>query len=188
MFLLFSSTLLLFNVGCNKSSSYKSSSEIYDDYKDGTYCAEIEYYNPSTGTRNTYNLNVEVEGGELTTIYWPNGGWLDDTHFYPEDITYGYCEFTSDKGYQYTVTLEEFGGCEYTDEYEIRRDVNNEVEATTCTKCGSEKDSYDDYCYNCQRKIEDQEENTCSSCGSYEYGIYGGICSSCENDDDEDYY
>ncbi len=76
-----------------------------DEYSDGTYCAEVEYYNPSTGTRNTYDLDVEVESGELTVIHWPNSGWLDNSHFSPEDITDGECEFTSDRGYRYTVTL-----------------------------------------------------------------------------------
>ena len=185
------SSLLFFNFGCNNNNGSRTSSDSGeyvsedDGYKDGTYCAEVEYYNPSTGTRHTYDLDVEIEGGELTEIHWPNGGWLDDTHFSPEDITDGECEFTSDRGYRYTVTLGEFGGCDYTDEYQIRRDVNNEVEATTCPKCYGEKDEYDKYCYSCKRKIEDEEENTCSRCGSYEYGVYGGLCSSCKREDEE---
>ncbi len=194
--ILLCSSLLLFSLSCNNSGSRNTSDndEYYSDeenniskddsYKDGTYCAEVEYYNPSTGTRNTYSLDVEVEGGELTIIHWPNGGWLDETHFYPEDITSGECEFTSDRGYRYTVILREFGGCGYTDEYKIRRDVNDEVEATTCPKCGEEKDKYDKYCYYCKLKIENEEENTCFRCGSYEYGVYGGLCSRCENDDE----
>ena len=88
--LLFSS-VLLFNIGCNNNSGSRNSSESDeeysenedndsddDGYKDGKYCAEVEYYNPSTGTRNTYDLDVEVESGELTVIYWPNSGWLDN--------------------------------------------------------------------------------------------------------------
>jgi hypothetical protein len=193
------SSLLLINSGCNNSSSRSQNSNDTEEhqsedqengsedngYKDGTYCAEVEYYNPSSGTRNTYNLDVEVEDGELTVIHWPNSGWLDNSHFYPKDITDGECEFTSDKGYRYTVTLGELGGCGYTDEYKIRRDVNDEVEATTCPKCGDEKDSYDNYCFYCKRKIEDEKENTCSRCGTIEYGVYGGICSSCEQDEQE---
>lgn len=184
------SCLLVLNYGCKKSETHRSKDTVsyYSTeygYKDGIYCAEVEYYNSSTGTRRTYDLDVEVEDGELTIIHWPNGGWLDDTHFYPEDITSGECEFTSDRGYHYTVTLSEFGGCGYTDKYLIQRDVNYDVEATTCPRCGNEKDEYDNYCYSCKITIEDQEENTCSRCGSYEYGVYGGLCSSCTNEDDE---
>lgn len=84
-------------------------------YKDGTYCATVEYYNPNTGTRNSYDLSVEVEDGELTVIHWPNGGWLDDSHFTPEELDEdGSVSFTSDKGYEYTVTIDSEGPCVYT--------------------------------------------------------------------------
>lgn len=128
------------------------------EYPDGTYCSEVEYYNPSTGTRKTYNLDADVENSELIVIHWPNGGWLDDTHFHPEDITDGECEFTSDRGYRYTVTLKEFGGCAYTEEYKIRRQVNDEVEQTTCSKCGGEKDDYEEYCSNCKDELESESD------------------------------
>lgn len=170
-----------FRTNSNELSDYESSNEL----SDGTYCAEVEYYNPSTGTRNTYDLDVEVESGELTVIHWPNSGWLDSSHFSPEDITDGECEFESDKGYRYTVTLGDFGGCGYTDEYKIRRDVNNEVEKTTCPNCGDEKDSYDDICDDCKRKIE----QTCPKCNGYKFSSFEKFCDDCteelENENNE---
>src|SRR5690606_4640507 len=91
-------------------------------YENGIYCATVDYYNPNTGTSSSYILNVEVEGDELITIYWTNGGWLDESHFYPEDISSGSCDFTSDKGYDYTVTI--IGDdCQFTDD-----DVSSEYE------------------------------------------------------------
>ncbi len=81
------------------------------EFYDGIYCAEVEYHNPSTGTSNKYVLDVEVEGGELTKIHWPNSGWLDYSHFSPEDITSGECELFSDKGYRFNIVLGDFGGC-----------------------------------------------------------------------------
>lgn len=84
-------------------------------YDDGTYCATVEYYNPNTGTHSTYELSVEVEDGELTVIHWPNGGWLDDSHFTPEELDEdGSVSFTSDQGYEYTVTIDSDGPCTYT--------------------------------------------------------------------------
>lgn len=178
------SILILLGISCNNkqknTSDYVDEYSFDEAYEDGTYCAEVEFYNPSTGTRNSYDLDVEVESGELILIHWPNGGWLDSSHFTPEDISSGECMFTSDRGYRYIVTLGEFGGCGYTDEYKIRSDVNDEVEATTCPKCGFDKSNYDEYCYSCTREIEDQQQNICSSCGSYEYGVYGGLCSNCK--------
>ena len=85
--------------------------EATGDYPDGTYCADVEYYNPNTGTRKTYELDVEVENGDLVQINWSNGGWLDESHFEPGDISSGSYSFTSDEDYEYTVTLGDFGGC-----------------------------------------------------------------------------
>lgn len=75
------------------------------EYNDGEYCAEIEYYNPNTGTNSTYTLVVEIENNELTVIHWPNGGWLDRTHFTPPDISEGNATFISDTGAEYNVTI-----------------------------------------------------------------------------------
>ena len=174
-FLIFSLVLL----SCkqeNSSSSYNSNPESltsnyqtidemdeessidFDDEYNGTYCAEVEYYNPNTGTRSTYELDVEVEDGYLVQIDWPNGGWLDETHFISEDISSGECSFTSDRGYKYTVTLGEKGGGCYSEGYRLRNQVNEDVENTTCPKCGEEKDEYDDYCSSCESEISRQKQ------------------------------
>lgn len=99
-----------FLLSCGSNSSNAGLSEDNDNekskYPDGDYCADVTYYNPNTGTRSTYTLNVEVEGNELTKINWPNGGWLDDSHFSPEELVEdGSCSFTSDRGYSYDVKI-----------------------------------------------------------------------------------
>lgn len=129
-----------------------------DEITDGTYCAEVEYYNPNTGTRSTYELDVEVEDGYLIQINWPNGGWLDETHFTSEDITSGECGFTSDRGYRYTVVLGEKGGNCYSDGYRLQNRVNEDTENITCPKCGNEKDEYEDYCDDCSEEVIQEEE------------------------------
>lgn len=183
---------MIVNIGSNTScSDNKSRGKDIEDYyseeygyEDGTYCADVTYYNPNTGTNNTYTLEVEVESNQLITIYWGNGGWLDEDHFSAEDLDdNGYCSFISDRGYEYEVQI--IGtNCSYTDQSSFQNDVEEDEEAVTCPKCGDEKDEYDDFCYSCKRKIEDEEENTCSRCGVYEYGVYGGLCSSCQEDDE----
>ena len=122
-------SLLLFSNACisNNSDSNNdsfddetnSSSLNYDDLDtespeennsnnysyNGTYCAEVSYYNPRTGTSSVYTLEVEVENDILTTLHWPNGGWLDDSHFNGEDISDGNCSFTDDRAVDFEVTL-----------------------------------------------------------------------------------
>lgn len=84
-----------------------------EGYGDGEYCADVEYYNPYTGTDNNYTLTVEVEDCLLTVIHWPNGGWLDESHFSaPEIDENGEASFTSDKGYNYTISIQEEGSCD----------------------------------------------------------------------------
>ncbi|WP_324760605.1 hypothetical protein [Sphingobacterium thalpophilum] len=96
------------------------------EYKDGIYCASVEYYDPNTGTSSTYTLNIDVENDNLVTIHWPNGGWLDESHFISEDISSGSCSFTSDKGYEYNVTI--LGqNCQFTDS-SISEDFSDEEE------------------------------------------------------------
>lgn len=177
--------ILSITIGCSSNdSNYEEYSE-ENGYADGTYCAKIDYYNPKTSTRNSYTLEVEIEDNNLVTIYWSNGGQLDEDHFSSEYIGEGSCSITSDKGYEYEIEI--IGqNCAYTNGSEIQRDIQNDEEAVTCPKCGDEKDEYDDFCYSCKRDIEDEEErveNTCRRCSSYEYGVYGGLCSSCKDDD-----
>jgi hypothetical protein len=84
-----------------------------DGFEDGTYCAEVEYYNPNTGTRSPYELEVEVSGNQVVQINFGNGGWLDTDHFSPEDIdSDGQCTIVSDRNYEYTIQLvEKDGNC-----------------------------------------------------------------------------
>lgn len=178
--------LLTSLLGCSSGSNYSDTTEevveTAREYNDGTYCAEVEYYNPNTGTRSTYTLNVDVENNELVLIHWPNGGWLDDSHFTPVELDdNGFCYFTSDKGYEYEVQITG-SECSYDDSRKARMDAEADEAEVTCPKCGNEKDSYDRYCQSCT----DDLENTCSRCGGYEYNVNGGLCYFCKRNDEED--
>jgi len=72
---------------------------------DGTYDAEVSYHNPSTGYSSTYELEVEVEDGYLTVIYFPSGGWLDDSHITPAEINGDYVYVYDDRGREYEVYI-----------------------------------------------------------------------------------
>lgn len=68
-------------------------------------CAEVQVYNPSSGSNKIYTLKVDVENGELVKIYWPNGGWLDENHFNPLNISGGESSFVDDRDKEYQVNL-----------------------------------------------------------------------------------
>jgi hypothetical protein len=124
-------------IQCKKSNNNYEQEESYSDqngYSDGTYCAEIDYYYSETGTSSTYTLLVEIENNELTVIHWPNGGWLDDSHFTPPDISSGETSFTSDRGVDYTVKI-----------------IGNEGDCTTSSYVTDEDDLI-------QQKEEDENE------------------------------
>jgi hypothetical protein len=106
--------LLLFLEGCyeNDDSVQESEEETEEKkdtktygYEDGTYCADVEYYYSKTGTRSKYTLKIEIEDNYLVKILWPNGGWLDDSHYTQPEIDDGTAEFTSDAGVEYTVEV-----------------------------------------------------------------------------------
>ena len=173
---------LLQACGGPDSSSDETSVESDGTYQDGTYCADVEYYNPNTGTRNTYQLNVEVENNEVIKIVFPSGGWLDDDHFSPEQLDRnGYCSFTSDKRNQYEITITG-SECNYTDESKLRSDVEEDKDKITCSKCGSPKYEYGEFCSRCQDDIDDKKEKTCPKCGQYDSFMFStdDQCSDCE--------
>ena len=171
------------NYEYDETENFVSESESSEAYPDGTYAADVEYYNPDTGTRNTYTLNVEVESNQVTLIHWPNGGWLDSSHFSPEELdSSGYCSFTSDQGYEYSIQIT---GDEtsYTDEGRARSDSEDDQAAVTCPECGDDKDEGDEYCYSCKHKF------TCPECGGKK-SKYDDLCEDCKRkreSEDEDY-
>jgi hypothetical protein len=98
------SLVLTFGLGLNLGSC--SSTPEWNGYDDGLYCAEVNYYNPNTGTRSTYTLNVVVEDNHVVKIKFNNGGFLDGSHMTPEALSKsGTCTLITDKNYEYTVTL-----------------------------------------------------------------------------------
>ena len=70
---------------------------------------------------------MDVVGNELTAIYWPNGGWLDQSHFCCAEFDEnGYTSFSSDKGYDYEVTLTSEGPCSYVSGSNPESDENDD--------------------------------------------------------------
>lgn len=100
-----------------EETEYLIAGQTEDGFEDGTYCAEVEYYNPNTGTQSPYELEVEVSGNQVVQINFGNGGWLDTDHFSPEDIdSDGQCTIVSDRNYEYTIQLvEKDGNCRQDD-------------------------------------------------------------------------
>lgn len=69
---------VLFIYSCNAQSC---------GYKDGEHMAEVKYYNPKSGTRSTYTLNVEVKDCEVVKIKFPKGGYIDESHMKVEKLS-----------------------------------------------------------------------------------------------------
>jgi hypothetical protein len=63
-----------------ESEAYTEEEEESAGIEDGTHTATVYYNNSETGHSATYTLDVEVEGNEVTTIYFESGGYLDSDH------------------------------------------------------------------------------------------------------------
>jgi len=103
--------LLMQFVACKAcKEDAKESVEKKEDssYKyNGVYCAFVTYYNPKTKFDNAYALNVEIENNFLKRIIFPQGGWLDETHFTPQEFKDQYgVYFTTFDGKSYTIKLD----------------------------------------------------------------------------------
>lgn len=119
--------LLLITTSCDSiisSDEFSIEGQTEDGFEDGTYCADVKYYNPNTGTSNDYNLSVEVEDNEVVRISFGNGGWLDGSHMSPQSLnTDGYCIITSDKNYEYRIQITG-KNCSETDNVNPETDEN----------------------------------------------------------------
>jgi len=102
-------SFVLFTGGCSQVSPKNVDVDEetgHKGYQNGTHCADVEYFNPNTGTRNKYILQVEVSDNKVVKILFGNGGWLDDSHMTPPKLDEdGKCRITSDKGYIYDIQL-----------------------------------------------------------------------------------
>jgi hypothetical protein len=113
---------LLVSCGGDRRSSLREGVQLYGEYEtedtsrdsfeeeepypDGAYEATVYYHNSSTGYSATYTLEVEVEGNEVTVIYFPNDGWLDDDHIWPDELDEdGYVLIEGEDGKSYEVQI-----------------------------------------------------------------------------------
>lgn len=95
---------ILLLVGCQDNSTSDTNED--GNYSDDTYCAEVQYHNPNTGTQSSYTLTVKVESNEIVEVDFPNGGKLDSDNFSNAVVDgNGHSTFTSDKGYEYEVQI-----------------------------------------------------------------------------------
>jgi hypothetical protein len=76
-------------------------------FEDGTYSATVDYYNPSTGYSATYSLSVEVQNNYVTTIYFPNDGYLDQDHINPDQLDdNGFVNISGEDGKSYAIQID----------------------------------------------------------------------------------
>lgn len=111
------SLLVCILLSCGNSSrsqqynSVEDKEEYYDNedngIEDGTYSADVDYYNPDTGYSATYTLDVEVQEGCVTTIYFPNDGHLDDSHIDATELgDDGNCVIHDDEGREISIHID----------------------------------------------------------------------------------
>jgi hypothetical protein len=124
---------------CNGSSSENSDEEYPiegqtdEGFEDGTYCADVTYYNPNTGTSNDYTLEVEVQQNEVVQINFGNGGYLDNEHMTPEVLDEnGECTISSDRDYEYSIKLKD-KDCGYTDD--VNPETDEDLPRYTLIQC-----------------------------------------------------
>lgn len=81
---------------------------------DGKNCAYVHIYNPKTGTESDLDLQVDIYEGEVTKIYFKNGGWLDESNFKGQTLldSDNTALFNDDRGRKISVTLQDKNDCE----------------------------------------------------------------------------
>jgi hypothetical protein len=90
---------------------------------------DVEYFNPETGTRSTYNVEVDRDSdGTVQRINWPNSGWL---------------EISGDTvdNHDGTETFTRDDGCEYTLDHKEDSDKDDDADSTKNSDDDSDSDS-----------------------------------------------
>lgn len=91
----------------HRKRNYDYESSDCSEIEDGTYSATVGYYNPNSGTSSSYYLDVDVEDNHVITIYFNNGGFLDENHIEPGELDEdGYCIVHGEGGKTYEITLD----------------------------------------------------------------------------------
>lgn len=83
-------------------------------YVDGQYCALVNIYNPDTGNDTTSKLLIEVDYGRIMVIHFNNGGWLDSSHFDPDDSLIdndGEANFVDDRDREFDISIIKRDNC-----------------------------------------------------------------------------
>ena len=101
-------SVALVSCGGSNDSEHKYAIEGQSEkgFEDGTYCADVTYYNPNTQTKSDYILKVEVVENKVVKINFGNGGWLDSDYITPKTLDAdGRCTLTTDRDYEYSVKI-----------------------------------------------------------------------------------
>ena len=157
------------SVGLSSCSSDSDESAETEDsspvsgYANGTYCAEVTYYYSPTGTNSTYTLLVDVEDNHLVKIHWPNGGWLDQTHYNGPDIEDGDASFTSDVGADYTVRIQGEEGSFSTDsnatgEADVVQEHEDQLQANATEETRVQQEEAEDHRRQVRQESEEEEQ------------------------------
>jgi hypothetical protein len=90
------------------TETYAEEEETSEAFEDGTHAATVYYTNSETGYSVTYTLDVEVEGNEVTTIYFESGGYLDSDHIQSAELDEsGNATIYGEGGKTYEVQIDE---------------------------------------------------------------------------------
>jgi hypothetical protein len=155
--------LVLLLASCGGSSTeddefpdeYPIEGQSADGFEDGTYCADVTYYNPNTETSNDYTLEIEVSGNEVTQINFGNGGWLDSDHMTPETLDEnGECTITSDRNYEYSIRITG-RDCGFSDN--INPETDEDMPRYTFSQCAEMLNLSDDEIQECLSNYEEDE-------------------------------
>src|SRR5690554_486410 len=71
----------------------------------GTFCADVDRYNPKTGKESSYRLTVGVEDNRVVRLDWPSGHSSGPEEFTPANIQRDKAVFKTFDGVNFVVTL-----------------------------------------------------------------------------------
>ena len=93
----------LFLLACQSNGRKEGKSPDSVPYPNGSYCAEADYFNPTTRYKTVYRVSVDIKSMAVYLVHFSGGRVIGEPSFRPTQVVNGKAELVTDLGVQFRI-------------------------------------------------------------------------------------